>query len=40
MALGSGALGLLPEMLRDRGITPKIAVVTDTNLEALYLEML
>ncbi|MGO9117674.1 MAG: 3-dehydroquinate synthase [Desulfomonilaceae bacterium] len=37
LSVGPGTFGLLGEMLRDRGITSRIAVVTDTNLESLYL---
>ncbi len=36
-AVGPGTFGLLGTMLRDRGITSAIAVVTDRNVETLYL---
>lgn len=37
VAVGPGTFGLLGAMLRDRGITSGIAVVTDGNVETLYL---
>ncbi len=37
VSVGSGTCKLLGEMLRDRGLTSRIAVVTDANLESLYL---
>ena len=37
VSVGSGTCELLGEMLRDRGLTSAVAVVTDANLESLYL---
>jgi shikimate kinase / 3-dehydroquinate synthase len=37
LSVGPGTLGLLGEILKDRGITSRIAVVADSNLESLYL---
>lgn len=38
IVLGAGALDLVGDVLRDRGITSRVAVVTDTNAGPLYLE--
>lgn len=38
IALGSGLLDLLGEILRDRGLTSRIAVVTDSTVAPLYLD--
>lgn len=37
IALGPGLLELLGDMLRDRGLTSRVAVVTDSNVGPLYL---
>jgi len=39
LAIGPGALDFIGEMVRDRGITPRVAVVADENVARLHLSI-